>query len=1651
MIDFQRCFAFLIPPLFLLKTLSLQAQITTQSTTAVPITAVPTTDVPTTDAPTTDAPTTDAPTTDAPTTDVPTTAVPTTAVATTAAPTTDVPTTDVPSTDVPTTDVPTTDVPTTDVPSTAVPSTDVPITAVPTTAAPTTAVPITAVATTAAPTTDVPTTDVPTTDVPSTDVPTTDVPSTAVPSTAVPTTDVPSTDVPITAVPTTDVPSTAVPTTDVPTTDVPTTDVPTTDVPTTDVPTTDVPTTDVPSTDVPITAVPTTAAPTTAVPTTGAPTTDVPTTDVPTTYSPASPPLRVPCDSLKGQTTGVYQRLNQYSNLVRGRQCIVLSTNSSENLSKLLNEVPKNTVILLSSETASGATLSPSVITPSSGKIPVVYLIDSEIVLKDGQDIIGAPNEGYEIVISPDATYTDLYMIKFGSFNYFSFNETKDSHIRHITFQPTAPNGRKPIGPIITARCINRRLIVENNVFNLNCQTGVRIDCRLPLNASVNDLHQGPALMFTNNRVTADTIESWGGDYIPDGGLFIKLPAIKNQSKRIAVNGNTFQGNMGWVAELHIGPGSSIDIFRNMVDIDNAGEILWEIVSPVFKKEKFGFSLVGHSDTNEEPPVYNLVGNQIRVKNTALDIKGIVQLALACNHFQAVKLWRQEQHEYSIKTTDPLSLVGNCERFTNSSMATVGPTTLSEIVNIWTPIENSTASALSGLTNLEGQFYFNSSVCLTVNLSPVTPSGQASTSSADTKVMTTLLGAMTSLTVDLSSVTPSGQGSTSSAGVMTTLLDAMTSLTVNSSSVSPFNNASTSSAGTKVMTTMLGVMTNLTVNSSSVTPFYQSSTSSEGTKVTSTVLDVMTSLPTTGAPTTDVPTTAVPSTDVATTAVPTTDVPTPTIAAPTTDVPTTAVPTTAVPTTAAPATAVPTTAVPTTAVSTTDVPITAVPTTGAPTTDVPSTDVPSTDVPITAVPTTDVPTTAAPTTDVPITAVPITAVPTTGAPTTDVPSTAVASTAVASTDVPTTAVPTTAVPTTAVPTTAAPTTAVPITDVPTTAVSITAAPTTAVPTTDVPITAVPTTAVPATDVPTTAAPTTDVPTTYSPASPPLRVPCDSLKGQTTGVHQRLNDYKDLVSGRQCIVLSTNSSENLGKFINEVPKNTVILLSSETASGATLSPSVITPSSGKIPVVYLIDSEIVLKDGQDIIGAPNEGYEIVISPDESYTDSYMITFGSLKYFSFDETMDSRIRHITFQPTAPNGRNPIGIITVRCINRRLFVEDNVFNLNCQNGVRIDCRLPLDASVDFRHQGPSLIFANNMVTGDTIESWRRDCIPNGGLFVKLPAINKRFMAIGVYGNKFQGKMGWVAELHIGPGSSIDISGNEIDIDNAGEILFETVSPGYKKEKFGFSLVGHSDTSEEPPFYVLVGNQIRVKNTALDIKGIVDLALTCNHFQAVKLWRQEQHEYSIKSTDPLVWAYNCESFVNPGNATTGPLTFSQHVNIALNTWTPIENSTTSALSGLTNYEGQFFFNSSDCLYFPTPIENSTATALIGMANFEGQFYFNSSACPTVYSSSVTPSGQASTSSAGVMTTLLDAMTSLTVNSSSVSPFDNTSTSSAGTKVMTTMLGAMTDLTVDSSAVAPFNQSSISSEGTKVTSTVLDVMTSLTLILSLYLNIPPT
>ncbi|WP_252176394.1 hypothetical protein [Endozoicomonas sp. 4G] len=484
-----------------------------------------------------------------------------------------------------------------------------------------------------------------------------------------------------------------------------------------------------------------------------------------TTPVPTTPPLTVPCEALKNQTTGVHQWLNEYRHLVGRRKCIVLSTNPSENLSKLIKQIPEDTVILFSSETTSAATLSPSV-TPASGKIPIVYLIDNEITLKDGQHIIGAPDEGFEIILTPNIRYTDTYMITFGSHNYFNFEQTQDSHIRHITFQPTTPNGRMPIRNIISTHCSNRRLIVENNVFNLVCLNGVNIDCRLSLDASANDLRQGPALMFVNNTVTGDiitvtghVIKSRNVDYIPDGGVAVTLPYIKSQSHRIAINGNTFRGKMAWVAELDPGPGSSIDIFRNTIDIDNINATLFEVLGQP-EKEKYALTIVGHTSTSEEPSLCNLAGNQIRVTSSAaIDIKGIVKLALACNHFQAVKLWRQEQHEYSIRAADPLSLADECERSVQANTTTVGSPTLCQIVNTWTPINNSTATALSGLTNLEGQFYFNSSVCLTVDspsVSSPSPSPSATSAnktfilSAGTKATTTVLGIITALNLLLS-------------------------------------------------------------------------------------------------------------------------------------------------------------------------------------------------------------------------------------------------------------------------------------------------------------------------------------------------------------------------------------------------------------------------------------------------------------------------------------------------------------------------------------------------------------------------------------------------------------------------------------------------------------------------------------------------------------------------------------------------------------------------------------------------------------------------------------------------------------------------------------------------------------------------------------
>ncbi|WP_422138155.1 hypothetical protein [Endozoicomonas sp. ALC020] len=435
--------------------------------------------------------------------------------------------------------------------------------------------------------------------------------------------------------------------------------------------------------------------------------------------TPANDPARVLCDSLSGQTTGVQQRLNLYSSLVSGRQCIVIGANSTKDLAQLINRLPENTVILLSSEAVTNLTTPiPSVTpAPASGITPIDYLIGSEIVLKDGQDILGAANDGFEIVIKNNAGYRDKQMVRVGNTNNFQFREIEDSHIRHVTFLPTGPKQPRPIHVIVLAECFNRRLILDNNVFHLPYRSAVKLDCKEDLDASDNDSRPGPGLLFTNNTVIGNNIPTWWtGEFTPERGIHIKLPSIKNQTQRVAVTGNIFRGTIAQVAEIMIGNGTTTDVFRNKVNISNDGVTY----SESFREGKLmegGFVLVGSSsDKSEEPPLFNLAGNQIQVTGTAIAVIDIVKLALACNHLQAGSPWKQLDERQSLKAVDPFTLADECERSLSSmvGMATSSPPQLCQIENTWTAIKDSRVTALTGLTNVEGQFYFGSAVCMTV-------------------------------------------------------------------------------------------------------------------------------------------------------------------------------------------------------------------------------------------------------------------------------------------------------------------------------------------------------------------------------------------------------------------------------------------------------------------------------------------------------------------------------------------------------------------------------------------------------------------------------------------------------------------------------------------------------------------------------------------------------------------------------------------------------------------------------------------------------------------------------------------------------------------------------------------------------------------------
>ncbi|WP_422442355.1 hypothetical protein [Endozoicomonas sp. ALB060] len=468
----------------------------------------------------------------------------------------------------------------------------------------------------------------------------------------------------------------------------------------------------------------------TATPATAAPATAAPTTTA------TSPPRKL-CSSLRGQTTGVQKRLIDDSDLVRERHCVVLSADPADDLSELIQQIPDNTVILLSSKTTSPT------VAPVTGKPTVEYFIANTIVLKSGQEIIGAADDGFEIVIKLHDNFTSRYMIGVGAHcdNEFNFGETADNHIKHITFQPTGVNPGTQTHVIVHTSCYYGALSIENNVFYLPVWAAVNIHCSANLDASTNDLHTSPGLRFANNKVIGETIHTTTLSMIPEEAIFINLRNINNLSNKLEIIDNTFQGKISELAQIAIGSGSNINIFRNTAVIDNKGKTRRESCTGI-ETRRGGFALIGLSSSAYcKAPLINLAGNNINVTTTALTIYDELDLALTCNHFRGMTLWKVDNEYFSLKAVDPLPLADECPSSVSSTVdpATTSAPTLCQIVNSWTPINDSKATALTGLTNVEGQFYFDSAVCMTEL--------QSFASSADTTPVTNALGVIASLAI----------------------------------------------------------------------------------------------------------------------------------------------------------------------------------------------------------------------------------------------------------------------------------------------------------------------------------------------------------------------------------------------------------------------------------------------------------------------------------------------------------------------------------------------------------------------------------------------------------------------------------------------------------------------------------------------------------------------------------------------------------------------------------------------------------------------------------------------------------------------------------------------------------------------------------------
>ena len=263
----------------------------------------------------------------------------------------------------------------------------------------------------------------------------------------------------------------------------------------------------------------------------------------PTVTAPPGSPLTQDCnDTLNDESTpeGVKTALRGLDTELTRDNCIIIRQGQFSDNTEIINSLPENTVILLSSDqvseqpvmemtssmalegepeptfttssmgqqnfttTPSASTSvtnnvqmatpaqsvtstsapfiqpTPSLIPPSPGVINREFSLSKPIKLKNGQHILSAAEDGFRVVLKEANDFEGGHMIEIGTSaeNFMDVvDEIDSSVVRGITFEPVRGDGRRSVDSIFYAQCYNRDLLVLDNHFTLDARASVYLRC----------------------------------------------------------------------------------------------------------------------------------------------------------------------------------------------------------------------------------------------------------------------------------------------------------------------------------------------------------------------------------------------------------------------------------------------------------------------------------------------------------------------------------------------------------------------------------------------------------------------------------------------------------------------------------------------------------------------------------------------------------------------------------------------------------------------------------------------------------------------------------------------------------------------------------------------------------------------------------------------------------------------------------------------------------------------------------------------------------------------------------------------------------------------------------------------------------------------